>query len=375
MTISANNTPLKSNIKKILSIAIAATLLTGCGTNASDNRFAKEPTQTTQSVSYKALRMDKDLMEIDTTKTKASLLELSQKYGESFNIYLLRGIEVAVADREGKIDYDTTAQILNKGIFANKGYVEIYKDIDSVFANGLDKESDEISQGMTRFKQFFPEANVPSQFISMFSAFGPGLAIGDKDEIFVSLEYYLGSNYKNYAHVSGIYDYITPNLRRERIACDVMQNWISNQLPENINGKQRLLEAIVYQGMLLYITEACMPNTPPSDIIGFTKEQWEWCEDNEADMWKFIKNSGVSKNKKFLYDTDHLTISKFTTPAPTTQFFPVPGSPGRAANWLGWKIVASYMSKNKEAKLPELVKMATQNDCQTLLEKSGYNPR
>ena len=44
-------------------------------------------------------------------------------------------------------------------------------------------------------------------------------------------------------------------------------------------------------------------------------------------------------------------------------------SPGRLGEWIGLRIVKSFMNKNKNVTLPELMQM---NNYQEILEKSGY---
>jgi len=47
-------------------------------------------------------------------------------------------------------------------------------------------------------------------------------------------------------------------------------------------------------------------------------------------------------------------------------------SPGRAAVWLGFRIIESYMMKNKNNSLADIMK---DTDIQGILEKARYNPK
>jgi hypothetical protein len=60
----------------------------------------------------------------------------------------------------------------------------------------------------------------------------------------------------------------------------------------------------------------------------------------------------------------YLNEAPFT--APVSQ-----DSPGRVGTWVGWQIVKSYMDKNKNVSLQQLV---SENNYQQLLEKSDYRP-
>jgi len=65
-----------------------------------------------------------------------------------------------------------------------------------------------------------------------------------------------------------------------------------------------------------------------------------------------------------------LLTAKYINPAPFTSYFPEE-SPGRTGIWLGWQIIRSYMDKNQDITLPQLM---DNFDVQGILEKSGYRP-
>ena len=63
-------------------------------------------------------------------------------------------------------------------------------------------------------------------------------------------------------------------------------------------------------------------------------------------MWQYLIE------KDLLFSTDQLTIRKLTGEAPFTSYF-TNESPGRAAVWIGFRIVESYMVKNPDISLEE----------------------
>ena len=56
-------------------------------------------------------------------------------------------------------------------------------------------------------------------------------------------------------------------------------------------------------------------------------------------MWEYLVEHDM------LFSTDPMLIKKLTGDAPFTSYF-TSESPGRAANWIGFRIVESYMRKN-----------------------------
>ena len=121
---------------------------------------------------------------------------------------------------------------------------------------------------------------------------------------------------------------------------------------------------MLYKGKLLYFTKSMLPDEPDTLITGFTAEELEWCINNEENLWNYLID------KKLLYSTDYMTINKMVNPAPFTSGFSRK-SPGRAVNWLGWKIIEAYMDKNSRATLPLLMQ---NNQYQQILTQSKYHP-
>jgi hypothetical protein len=81
-------------------------------------------------------------------------------------------------------------------------------------------------------------------------------------------------------------------------------------------------------------------------------------------MWTYLIENDL------LFSTDNMIIRKLTGEAPFTSYFSNE-SPGQAAIWLGFRIVESYMKKNREVKLEDLMNNA---DIQAILDGAKYNP-
>jgi len=91
----------------------------------------------------------------------------------------------------------------------------------------------------------------------------------------------------------------------------------------------------------------------------------KFCKNNESTMWQYLVEHDM------LFNTEQFTIRKLTGEAPFTSYF-TKESPGKAAVWIGFRIVESYMMKNKGVKLADLM---TNTDVQGILEKSKYSPQ
>lgn len=359
----------------IFAVGCCAVLLGSCS-RETDNRYAKMDVaaDSMNIAPYSIVRFDKEVMTIDQNNVDNGLNKLLEKYGDLFDYYCQKCAEVGPAYTDGnKSTFNAnTAKVVKNEVLSNPAYQFFYQAEDSVYANGLEKEMGDLTDGMRRFHYFFPEAPLPQKVLTMFSCFGPKITVGYNMELMVSLEYYLGSTYKHYKSVPGIYDYELINLDRDKMVRDMMLFWAYGCYPMPKDA-DRLLDQMLYQGKMMYILEACLPKMDKTQLMGYTKDQWQWSEENEKNMWDKVKES------KHLYTFDRLTISKYINPAPHTVFFPydatkdfTPEAPGKGGIWLGWRIVSSYMKNNEKATLADLMAMT---DSQKLLEDSGYNPR
>jgi len=108
-----------------------------------------------------------------------------------------------------------------------------------------------------------------------------------------------------------------------------------------------------------------LPDMPDEIIFGFKQDQMKFCRNNESKMWQYLLENDL------LFNGDQLTIRKLTGEAPFTSYF-TNESPGRAAVWLGFRIVESYMMKNPGTALEKLMK---DTDIQGILEKAKYSPQ
>lgn len=126
-----------------------------------------------------------------------------------------------------------------------------------------------------------------------------------------------------------------------------------------------VLTEIIHEGKLKYFERCMLPETNDTILFGFTSDQIKFCRNNERQMWQYLIEYDL------LFSSDQFIIRKLTGEAPFTSYF-TNESPGRAAVWIGFRIVESYMMKNKEITLAD---MMNDTDIQKLLEKAKYNPQ
>lgn len=337
-------------MKKVKYIGIYLLILSGMISSCNKNgRFIIDTTK--NRIQVKIHRFDKDLINLDTTKIKVAVDSLYSNYHEFLPAYTSEVLDTSYTD--------TTAikslffKFLNDTTFAS-----VNKKTLETFGNVSDIEK-QVSDAFTYIHFYFPEIKLPEIYFFV-SGFNRSIIMNNKF-IGIGTDFYLGSDYPAYKDLT--YKYLLNNMRRESVAIDL----VSTTLFRNIlmkSSQNRLLDNMLYRGKIMYILSVFMPQEKPENLMGYTQDQWKWCNTYQKEIW------AATINQKDLFSTDIILISKYMNDAPFTA--PISqDSPGRLGTWIGWQIVKSYMKKNDKVGLQELM---NDNNYQRILENSGYRP-
>jgi hypothetical protein len=338
-------------MKKTFLIAFIGIFLVSCG------QQKRKVDLTGVDFEVKIQRFDRDFWEMKDKNYAQELPKLYEKYPD-FAPLFFEGIWGVGSN------FDTIANYFLPYFFSESVGCKIYSDALKTFDNtkNIDKK---LTNAFRRGHAFFPELPIPQCYFYI-SGFRQSVAVAD-GLIAVSTDRYLGADYPFYSEIVGdqfnIYEYMFCKMTPENIAPDVLFAWLSTEF-EPILLQDRLLDEMIYYGKIYYIISLLMPSEPENNIIGYTKNQWKWCKDNEHGMWLSLIQ------EKHLFSTEHFLRIKYMNDAPFTEPF-TQESPGRAGIFVGWQIVESYMKTNPKITPLELMQNA---DAQAILENSGYNP-
>lgn len=300
-------------------------------------------------------RLERDLFTLNPNQVIESVPSLQKKYKgflqlfsyvintgdineSSFGDFLLR----FCTDKQNVDVYSLTAKKFPDVTFAEKGLQDAFRN----------------------YIYYFPEKKVPGVF-TCITGFNNSIITGDS-VLGISLDRYLGADCEYYPRLE-IYKYIAARMTPENIVPDCMYAWgASDWVIDSMNySSDNVLAEIIHNGKLKYFEKCMLPEIKDDLLFGFTPEQMKFCYNNENQMWTYLIEHDL------LFSTDQFTIRKLTGEAPFTSFF-TNESPGRAAIWLGFRIVESYMMKNPDVKLRDLM---NSTDIQGILEKAKYNPK
>ncbi len=233
----------------------------------------------------------------------------------------------------------------------------LYRAADSLFFDTSEIEK-ELSRAFACYKKLMPGDTLPSQLY--FHISGLQQQIINIDTILsISLDHYLGSDFVPYHSIFNPYQL----QRKEKayIVPDVLKVILYTRHPTPDKTESTLLREIIYEGKIIYCLQQILPDAAPEFLFGYTKEQLQWCQDNESVMWNTLLK------QKDLYSTDRFLIGKYLSPAPFTAPL-TQQSPGQAGRYIGWRIVSEYMRQTGN-ELPDLWQ---ENDEMNILKTAKY---
>lgn len=282
-----------------------------------------------------------------------SILNLDRSFTKLFNGFIL-GATDSVISRDRVLAWftDTSRSRLKDRCMKVMESMDWQNSLGSPFA---------------RYQQAFPERTVPVIHI-LITDFNYGLFLFrddlGKDAVGVGMEMFLDDN-PLYDQLSlqnpNFSTYLNRTFNLRHLPSKLIHVLLADLMPEPSGN--RLLDHIVREGKILYITRALMPGIADTVLHEYTDEQMRWVNENEWDIWRFLLS------EKLLYQSVGKDIVNLVQPAPHSQGMP-PEAPGRAVNVLGLKIIEAFM-KRENLSLSEL---AGKVDADEILQKARYRP-
>jgi hypothetical protein len=300
-------------------------------------------------------RLEKDLFALNPDEVIPKVPSLKKKYGSFLQLF-------SMVINTGDINEDSFGDFLLR-FCSDKQNNEVYNLTMKQFPDIKPIETG-LQDAFSHYLYYFPGKQVPAVF-TCITGFNNSIITGDS-LLGISLDRYLGADCPYYPRLN-IYKYLAARMTPENIVPDCMYGWAASEwdFASLKYPVDNVLAEIIHYGKLKYFEKCMLPETPDELIFGFTPNQMKFCRNNESQMWLYLVENNL------LFSTDQLKIRKLVGEAPFTSYF-TNDSPGRAAVWLGFRIIESYMIKNPSAKIDDLL---TGTDVQSLLEHAKYNPR
>jgi hypothetical protein len=300
-------------------------------------------------------RLEKDLFSINPEDISSRVPELRKKYGGFLQLF-------SYVIKAGEINDPSFGENLT-GFCTDKQNNDVYKMTMKLYPDLKTVEKD-LEGAFRHYLYYFPDRSVPKVY-SCITGFNNSVITGDS-VLGIGLDRYLGADCEYYPALE-IYKYMSERMTPVYIVPDCLYAWGASEwdFASMSYPSDNVLSEIIHEGKLRYFEKCMLPDLPDEIIFGFTMDQMKFCRNNEGQMWQYLVENDL------VFKTDHFIIRKLIGDAPFTSYF-TNESPGRAAVWIGFRIVESYMSGNKGTSLESLL---METDVQGILEKSKYNPQ
>ncbi|HYV95096.1 MAG TPA: hypothetical protein VE978_25195 [Chitinophagales bacterium] len=307
-------------------------------------------------VDLKVERFENDLFSLDAAKRDSGIHDLINRYGDFFFFYFNDyAHHWRMQNDSSHLWKDSVVAYI-----ADPTLHALYDSVENKFSD-ISSIQKQLTTSLRYFKFYFPQITIP-EIITLINGPGHGAFTYGDSTLCIALDDYMGQNF-SYYKFENMPEYLVWRFRSEYIVPNCMQVMITHEFTFDPSGK-KLLDAMIYNGKVLYLRSQVMPDAPDSLVTSFREKDLKWCNENEKEIWKFF----ITRN--LLYSQDPLEYLKYVNDGPTTSGMPNE-SPGNVGSWVGWRIVTAYMKRNPEIPLKQLM---SEQDAQKILTDSKYKP-
>lgn len=223
-------------------------------------------------------------------------------------------------------------------------------------------------QAMRFYSHYFQPTSVPD-FYTTITEFAFGSFIfplnENKDAVGVSVEMFLGDtiNYTAMAKLDPSFsDYNARTFNRDHLIKKAVDAVLDDVLPE-VNSAT-FLPYLIRAGKKQYALKKLLPYEADTVLWEYTPEQLQWVTNNEVNIYQHLVS------EELFYSKERSKYIRLISPGPTSPGMPVE-APGRAAIFIGYKIVDEFMRRHPNTTLPELMAL----DANKLFQAAKYKPR
>ncbi len=275
-------------------------------------------------------RMENELLGFKGTDYNKLNKKLLQKYGVLYELFIARMIH------EGK-PTDPDIGVRLKRFVEDTTIQSIYTDIKNEFSN-FSQFHEGFNKAFSHYHYYFPDSSLP-KIVTFYSNFN-AKALPLDSTLAIGLDMYLGANNEHVKMIPRdiLPQYIKDDMDKRYMIADGMKYWLLNRFYDENSGDD-FASQIIALGKIMYLLDAMLPDTPDEIKIDYTKEEIEWVQLHEEQIWKTLID------EKILYTKNPTIINQFIVDGPFTKGLPKE-SPSKVGIWVGWQIVRDYVNEN-----------------------------
>ncbi len=319
----------------IVAGALVLLALAGCGQGGSKRGVAPVPVNITIE------RLDQDLFRSASSTGGNFSMQLYAKYGGFYKIYVEDVLQAAPYN-------DPRLPMALIQFTHDHDWAAVQELADSVLGDMAAQQTG-FNAAFGRLKAYFPDSVVP-RIVAYNSGFNYGVLPTDSVLGF-GVEWFVGQQ-------SPVVQYLSPEIfpqyrkdrmRPEMLLPSVVKGWLLAHYTRDTRGED-LLNNLVVVGKAMALLDALLPDVPAELKFAFTAEQLKWCQANEFNIWREVVA------KEMLYSKDAKVVDRFMQDGPFTPGLPRE-SPGHIGEWIGYRMVESYLKANPGVSFAELFAM------------------
>ncbi len=296
-----------------------------------------------------------------TIESNTDIKVLQSNFPKLFDLYFYR---ILALPRPAITD--SLLYTINKMLDAET-FKELKHKIPAQYGNFSDF-SEQWNQAMRYYKYYFQPATVPDLYTTVTEfAYGSFIfPISDsKDGVGLSLDLFLGDSVNYAAMVKldpSFSSYNSRTFNQDHLIKKAVDALLDDMLPQSRNPQ--FLDALIREGKKYYFSDNILPFLSDTVIWEYTPDQLQWVQDNERNIYSFLVSNDL------IYSTQRSKFMRLLSAAPNSPDMP-PDAPGRAAIFIGYKIIDAFMQRYPDTSFDELVK----KDASELFQEAKYKPR
>jgi gliding motility-associated lipoprotein GldB len=232
--------------------------------------------------------------------------------------------------------------------------------VAEVFPPG-DTMAEEVEDLYKHARYYFPTMPLPPVYTLISDVDYQNPIIYSEQGVVIGLDNYLGSEHELYL---GIPRYVAANMRPSQLMPQLAEVLVKSKVPQPAD--RSFLAGMIYHGKRLYLEQLLVPEQPFHEILGYSTEQWQWAQENEAEIWRyFIEN-------ELLFSTDPKLYPRFLNKAPFSKFYLEIDneSPGEIGRYIGYRIVSAFMERSSNTTVDQLIGLSYEE----LYRSSAFKP-
>ena len=322
----------------LLSILFVSLVFTGC----SDDPLKVDVSDI--QLDLNLIRLDQAVFNAKWFSPQLTNLMLSDEYGGYYQFYTQ-----FILNNQMDVEDPNMGRYI-AGFANDKTMKEFFRASEDLFGQDkFDPYLYEIETAFKHFKYYYPNEPIPVIF-TFQSGFNYKIVPNDT-LLGIGLEWYIGSDNNLIKRLSpqAFPVYEKEKMQPEYLVVDVVKGFVKVKFQEKLKMED-LLSVMIFYGKIMYLTDAMIHDKSNALKMNYTDEEWDWCVDNEKEIWIFLAENNL------LFDSSMREITKWVNNGPFTNGLPQE-SPSRVGIWIGWQMVKQYMEDNPKISLQRMMDM------------------